>query len=110
MNKDRRCSSCRKIKSIDEFHKNDYRCKKCNVIHQRDMNRRKYGITNEEYDIFYKYQRGCCAICGKERDVLCVDHDHRTGKIRGLLCRTCNYFLGVIHDDPKKLAEYLNRS
>src|SRR6266540_3141358 len=50
-----------------------------------------YGITNEEYDILFAAQGGCCAICGgTRRQKLSIDHCHKTGRIRGLLCRNCN--------------------
>ncbi|MCI0564825.1 MAG: endonuclease VII domain-containing protein, partial [Nitrososphaera sp.] len=55
--------------------------------------RRKYGITLAEYERIYNYQKGMCAVCGRCVPLV-VDHDHRTGIVRGLLCRiTCNYRL-----------------
>lgn len=74
-----------------------------------------YGITAEEYDAIYKAQGGVCAICrrasGKRRR-LAVDHDHATGYVRGLLCKTCNRnVLGHLRDDPEALNRaigYLN--
>jgi hypothetical protein len=62
---------------------------------------KRYGITSETYWELYAYQDGRCYICrwatGKSRR-LTVDHDHKTGLVRGLLCRPCNTFLGVIRD------------
>jgi hypothetical protein len=77
-----------------------------------------YGITPDHYRSIYENQGGKCAICssvGAEagRGVLCVDHDHATGKIRGLLCKLCNAFLGRIRDDHVKLLHamsYLERN
>jgi hypothetical protein len=61
-----------------------------------------YGIQPEDYDRLYFAQGGCCAICqratGKTRR-LSVDHDHATGKVRGLLCRPCNQLLGHARDE-----------
>ena len=61
----------------------------------------------------YLFQGGLCAICrrasGKTRR-LSVDHDHKTGLVRGLVCRPCNDFLGWIMDDPeagRRLYQYL---
>ena len=65
----------------------------------------RYGITKADYDVMFKAQGGCCAICGKEpRDNtgnmrLVVDHCHTTGKIRGLLCKLCNCSIGFLNDD-----------
>lgn len=65
----------------------------------------KYKLTLEEYDALLKEQDGKCAICGlKSEDngrygVLYVDHNHQTGKIRGLLCENCNLGLGIFKDN-----------
>jgi len=55
-----------------------------------------YGLTPEEYDKMVADQDGCCAICKKKPDLLVVDHDHETGKVRQLLCSYCNSILGFI--------------
>ena len=58
----------------------------------------KYGITVDDWNHKFVTQGGRCLICGKHQDELskslAVDHDHRTGAIRGLLCSTCNSILG----------------
>jgi hypothetical protein len=72
--------------------------------------RRKRGATREQYEAMYAEQAGCCDICGEAHDVLHVDHDHRTGAVRGLLCSRCNLALGHFRDDPARLrsaARYL---
>lgn len=76
--------------------------------------RRTYGITEPEYEQILEAQGGVCAVClrpppaGKH---LHVDHDHRTGIVRGLLCMTCNHdLLGRRDKDPglfRRAAEYL---
>jgi len=61
----------------------------------------RYGISLEEFDHLLTEQRGACAICGRTFDrTPCIDHSHRTGKTRGLLCRKCNAGLGFYDDDP----------
>lgn len=76
--------------------------------------RTEYGITHDEFDAMEAAQGGLCAACrgpqqhGWKR--LCVDHDHATGKVRGLLCDFCNRAVGLLGDDASKarsLAEYL---
>lgn len=74
-----------------------------------------YGISINEYDALFTTQKGCCAICEKHQVELTrrlhVDHDHKTGKIRGLLCHYCNTSLGGFKEDSammKKAIEYLN--
>lgn len=74
--------------------------------------RLEYGITPEDYDRMFEEQRGVCAICGlpPTEKVFVVDHDHLTGKVRGLLHRTCNSAIGIFNDDPallRKAADYL---
>jgi hypothetical protein len=80
--------------------------------------KRKFGITLDAYNRLLEAQDGKCAICGaKPKDrphhrKLAVDHDHKTKKIRGLLCFHCNTGLGNLRDDPElllKAVEYLKR-
>lgn len=71
----------------------------------------KYGLSQEEYAIMVERQGNGCAICGSTVK-LNVDHDHATGKIRGLLCHGCNVSLGHFRDDTmvlKRAIEYLER-
>lgn len=75
----------------------------------------KYGITPERYDELYAEQAGACAVCGTSGErlgtggtatrynVLCVDHAHDSGRVRGLLCPSCNRGLGLLGDDPERL-------
>ena len=71
----------------------------------------RYGIGVEDYNAMHKKQEGKCAICGIKKDAnLDVDHCHDTGKIRGLLCNSCNRAIGLLKEDEKiikKAAEYL---
>jgi len=68
---------------------------------------RNYGITIDQYDAMVARQANCCAICGKpeektndfgERLPLAVDHDHKTGTVRGLLCSKHNKAIGLLGD------------
>ena len=92
----------------------------CSVQHQRqNKGRRKfyqiksdYGLSKEDYERFVEENLGACPICqnppGKKGWV--VDHDHVTGKVRGLICQACNVGIGVFHDDPEimeRAAAYL---
>lgn len=64
--------------------------------------KQRYGITPAIYQDMFEKQKGCCAICGKHqlefKRKLCVDHNHETGTIRGLLCSGCNYSLGFFEN------------
>lgn len=87
--------------------------------------RRLYGITADDYHRMLAEQGRACALCWSttpltgarqyrrtEREVFDVDHDHRTGKVRGLLCTRCNRLVGLANDDPdtaRRLVEYLSR-
>lgn len=77
---------------------------KC-AAHQRKSNlKREYGLTIETYNGMIDLQNGKCAICENEpTTTFCVDHDHETGEIRGLLCNSCNKLLGNAHDSKKLL-------
>jgi hypothetical protein len=59
---------------------------------------RKYGISQEDFDKMLRAQGGRCAICSLLLKSPYVDHDHKTGKNRELLCRLCNWVLGGAHD------------
>lgn len=85
--------------------------------------KRYYGITVEDYYRILAEQGGGCALCGSMtpevgnrkykknvRIAFDVDHDHKTGKVRGLLCTRCNRLVGLANDDPntaQKLVDYL---
>lgn len=80
-------------------------------------NLKRYGITVDEYNAILSSQGGHCAICSRacEEDgkKLSVDHDHRTGQVRGILCARHNFALGQVGDDPEtliNLVNYLKRS
>jgi hypothetical protein len=69
---------------------------------------RQYGMTQEMYDEMLEAQGWGCAICGRQETstwstVLAVDHCHKTGTIRGLLCADCNRALGMLEDSPGRL-------
>lgn len=70
-----------------------------------------YKITLEDYAVLYDKQYGLCAICEmtcKTGRMLSVDHCHRTGAIRGLLCGPCNRALGLIGDEEKYVVRMLD--
>jgi hypothetical protein len=80
-------------------------------IHSRRQE--KYGLTRQELELLLA-QNEQCAICGGDWDAKGphVDHDHATGRLRGILCGNCNNGLGRFHDDPARLraaAAYLER-
>jgi hypothetical protein len=80
--------------------------------HERQL--RKYGLTEELWKLLWDAQKGCCAICTKRfapNRLPCVDHNHETGEVRGLLCPPCNYAVGERHDDAvwfRRAADYLD--
>lgn len=128
------CTECKQEKSIDEFwlRSNGYKkypmatCKKCGPertkrwratpkgrLATKKYNLAKaFGITLEDWDKMLVEQDGKCAICKREFSQLkmtpFVDHDHATGRVRGLLCPSCNQFLGLIKDNPQSILNYLN--
>lgn len=93
--------------------------------HQRNKRKRPaarrlytYGLSEEQFEALRARQGDCCAICartdsGRPGHDWYVDHNHVTGKVRGLLCLTCNAGLGQFYDNPVRLraaAQYLEDS
>lgn len=66
--------------------------------------RRTYGITVEDEHRMHEAQGGRCACCGEEKRLV-VDHNHKTGAVRGLLCNACNVVLGLVNDDTEHLRK-----
>src|SRR5215470_12521045 len=87
------------------------KCLARNAKERRANHLKCYGMSLLEYQLRLMLQNGVCAICNKKPNgLLCVDHCHVTGKVRGLLCRKCNSALGFYDDDPKLAqagADYL---
>ena len=74
----------------------------------RNNLRNRYGMTVEEYDSIVASQNNLCLICGRELKgigVTNIDHDHNTGKIRGVLCKACNRGLGMFKDNTRLLLK-----
>lgn len=123
------CRSCHEVKPAEEFGVRTRtvrraQCKVCLAERKREYlkqhpeqyrrhmeistnarRKRLFGIDSEEYEARLKSQRGVCAICKAVPNGirLGVDHDHKTGQARGLLCVACNTGLGMFKDDPDLL-------
>jgi len=127
------CSVCKVSKPLGEYYNSmsskdgkGYRCKVCDSSarkkyyeeNEKSLEKRtergrrskykKYGITSEEYQVMLDKQGGCCAVCGGEETrsashEMSVDHDHITGKVRGLLCNNCNRGIGLLGDTEEAL-------
>jgi hypothetical protein len=131
------CNACKSEKDVADFSPDKRkksglqgRCKDCQK-NWRAQNeewfmewrfQKQYGISLSEYKKMEESQNGLCAICeqpeyrvdrryGKVRR-LCVDHNHKTGAVRMLLCDDCNVAVGRLHEDPERairMFEYLQR-
>jgi len=78
---------------------------------------KKYGVTVHDVETALETQGYSCAICHTSEDALDhamhIDHNHKTGNFRGMLCRSCNLAIGMMKDNPRALrdaADYLERS
>jgi hypothetical protein len=95
----------------------NYLCKSC-VISLNDTHQlKKFGLTKEKYNVILKQQNNACAICNtktsqvSKNNTICrlaVDHDHKTGKVRGLLCGSCNRALGLLKDSISNLQNAIS--
>ena len=104
---DSKCIKCRQLE-CKEYGKNnrvkrnqrlrEWRRKnpeKARLNDKRGRIKNKYGITLEQVNILRGYKNNCCWICGEEKKLF-IDHNHITGKVRGMLCPRCNNFIGQI--------------
>ncbi len=115
------CASCKLALDLDDFTTDNqkpdghrYTCRRCDADRKLQI---KYGITLDEYEARLVSQNYGCAICGvsehggtKYMTRWAVDHDHVTGRVRGLLCHSCNLGLGKFKDSAQVLrraAEYV---
>lgn len=118
-----KCNKCGKyFKRTDEFFKKDsrsldglrFRCKLCEFYDNIEY---RYGLTEEEYKDIYNKQDKKCDLCDKElklrgmntKPTIQVDHDHKTGRVRGMLCMNCNVNLGWYLKRKDKVNEYARK-
>ena len=110
------CNKCQILKPANQYHKwagglEGYKneCKTCTADIQRFAYLKKtYSLTRDMYENLYRQKQGICEICQKAKDKLCVDHDHKTGIIRGLLCVSCNGAMGKLGDTIEGLEKAVN--
>ncbi|MFJ4817142.1 endonuclease VII domain-containing protein [Streptomyces sp. NPDC088801] len=111
------CRTCGEIKPHSEWHRNatasdglSTRCKACRAVQGRQGHlKRQYGITEAERDGLIASQGGVCCICLSAVPEH-VDHCHKTGRVRGVLCFSCNAALGQFKDRPdaiRRAAAYV---
>lgn len=112
----RRCKSCH-IKITEEYRKKNldvYRKagkKHWNKLDDKKKHAkwlRRYNLKQEDYLNMFNNQNGCCKICNQKCISgmnLSVDHCHKTGTVRGLLCRKCNTALGMFNDNIEYFEE-----
>ncbi|MFD4503218.1 endonuclease VII domain-containing protein [Streptomyces sp. NPDC058457] len=104
------CRTCGEVKPHSEWHRNatasdglSTRCKACrSALGRQDHLRRQYGITEAERDELIASQGGVCCICLSASPAH-VDHCHETGRVRGVLCFSCNAALGQFKDQPEAI-------
>ena len=121
----KQCKKCGETKNFSAFYlgpngrPKNARCKPCHSRYiQEERIIRTYGITQKQFDEMFARQSGVCAICGGAESGtrlsgrMCVDHNHQTGEIRGILCAPCNRGIGLLRDSSNvllKAAEYLKK-
>lgn len=106
------CKACLKKMATDHHRKNrPY----CIGLNKRWVLKNKYGITLDQMEQMFINQNGRCVIClseFQESKEINIDHNHQTGKVRALLCHSCNVGLGYFKDNPlltTRATEYLQK-
>lgn len=118
------CSECGPKQPHEMSIKSPHLCKRCSTAktkawaaehpsewersRRKSLLKKKYGLTLEDYDDILEEQGNVCAICGDPPDDprgfrAHIDHDHKTGRVRGILCTRCNHGLGNFKDSPEIL-------
>jgi len=100
---ERKCYACQDRKPLEAFEKDSakkdgrrYLCKECGKIRARERHLRiSYNLSEEDVQEIKHTQGGRCKLCNRKRK-LCIDHDHESGRVRGLLCYRCNRSLGCL--------------
>lgn len=109
----RYCRACRRKRDLEYYHGPGNAKRKAYHSKWTKANRKsenlknvlaKYKITLTEYQKMHEEQHDCCFLCG-ENTKLYVDHNHKTNKIRKLLCRSCNFGLGLFQESPELLRK-----
>jgi hypothetical protein len=127
MTDSKHCPKCDLTKPLVEFYprKGGYRswCKTCDRSNRPERTeefkakekcrtlRRRYGISLAEFTALLESQSSCCAICSTDQEPKQgwhTDHDHTTGKVRGILCHNCNLLLGLGRDRPAILQSAID--
>ena len=114
--KSKYCARCGTTKPKSEFHISEtgrFKTKYCKQCHSDEVQEKRlerdWGLTQDQYNDLLAKQGGVCAICGssksgtKKDGRLCIDHNHETGEIRGLLCASCNRGIGLLGDSSEML-------
>lgn len=103
------------VQAYQQAYHQDYRARD-DVQHETWVRalRNNYRMTPDDFNALWARQSGKCDICevlmapkGKAKNSVCVDHNHATGEVRGLLCRECNQGLGHFKDSPEALKSAL---
>lgn len=120
------CRACKEWKPLAEFHRHkicrygvEAICKRCKFRKRKERDtlepsrmrrmdlKAKYCMSLADYVAMRERQEGRCAICGTEEERLVVEHNHRTGKVRALLCHLCNAMIGCAREEPAILLAAL---
>lgn len=97
--------------SLNRINRKEYYSDPVRKMKYRNLDlQKRFGISQLEYEQMFEAQDGVCAICKKFRlnkgkKYMAVDHCHKTGKVRGILCHFCNRAIGLFDDDQKLLTQ-----
>lgn len=114
-----KCRKCKAMKPASEFRSETnfgargYWCESCRYADHSKRRGYQYGISTDQLREYMRLHGDKCAICeaGRRSNLpyyaLQIDHDHKTGEVRGILCRSCNTILGLVSDEVPRLLKLI---
>jgi len=99
-----KCKQCKNKRAKEYFNDNRKELRAKHKNYNKIRRYKKYNLSLEEFNLLLTKSQNACQICKRKED-LCIDHCHKTNKVRGILCKNCNTGIGMLQDDIEVLSK-----